>query len=43
MKLRVLALFMICCLVFESILILTYAWNEHCGLSACSVLMKLNS
>jgi hypothetical protein len=42
MKMRVLAFFVIAVLYSESIMSLTYAWNEHC-LSACSVLMKLKS
>jgi hypothetical protein len=43
MKMRVFAFFVIAVLFSESILSLTYAWNERCGLSACSVLIKLKS
>lgn len=42
MKMRVLAFFLIAVLFSESVLSLTYAWNEHCGVFACSVL-KLKS
>lgn len=43
MKMRVLAFFVIAVWCSESILTLIHAWNEHCGLSFCSMLIKLKS